>query len=234
MEESDLKAIFSLNKKCGSTDFSEVVKASCGYDVIPIDANNNDDADLVKHLTFALNNFLELTQKSGQRYHGDRINEVGKKIENQIADEIKKMPLEISKLGSSGYPDFEIRQSSRIAYLELKTTGNKNKSKTHHRMFYYSSGKKIKSDARHLLIQIQMEEESNKYWKVLEWELRDLSDLKVRLKTEFNSNFQGVGMTRLLSSSKQEAAAKQKRGRRTKVKSQDSVSTPQEQQTFNV
>jgi hypothetical protein len=50
-------------------------------------------------------------------------------------------------------------------------------------MFYFTSGKKIKSDARHLLLQIQMEEESNKYWKVISWQIRDLSGLKAILFT---------------------------------------------------
>ena len=54
------------------------------------------------------------------------------------------------------------------------------------RSFYYSSPKKIDSDARHLLLQVRMEEEADKYWKVISWEVRDLSSLEVQLKTEFN------------------------------------------------
>jgi hypothetical protein len=43
-------------------------------------------------------------------------------------------------------------------------------------------------DAHHLLLQIQIIEEADKYWKVASWELRDLYNLKVGLKTEWNAN----------------------------------------------
>jgi hypothetical protein len=46
-----------------------------------------------------------------------------------------------------------------------------------------------------------MQEEKNKIWKVMFWELRDLSKLKTQLKTEFNANFAGPGATTLLDSS---------------------------------
>lgn len=46
-----------------------------------------------------------------------------------------------------------------------------------------------------------MQEEANKYWKVMAWELRDLSKLEVRLKTEFNTGFSGLAKTPLLDSS---------------------------------
>lgn len=116
-----------------------------------------------------------------------------------IESEIRKTPLEINRLGKTGYPDFEIKQNGRITYLELKITGNINKQTTHHRMFYLTSGKKVKNDARHLLLLIQMEEEESKYWKIMSWQIRDISDLKLGLKTEFNSNFQDLDKTHLLT-----------------------------------
>ena len=199
-DDTELKNIFHLRKKLGKIDFSKIVEASCGYKVIPINSIDPQDTALIRHLEFALKNFLQLTKRTSSRFRGQRINDVGKKIEPLIVEEIKKTPLEITRLGLSGYPDFEIKQNERISFLELKTTGNIHKKKTHHRMFYFSSGKKITSDGRHLLLQIQMEEESNKYWKVLEWSIRDLSSLEVGLKTEFNANFQDLYSTPLLRS----------------------------------
>lgn len=201
MVDVALKDVFALSKKIGKIPFSEVLKSSCGYKIIPFDQNIPEDAELLKHLTYALNNFLKLTKKSKSRYMGQRINDVGKQIEDQIVQEIKRAPFEVNKLGESGYPDFEIKQNGKIiAYLELKTTGNIKKSETHHRMFYFTSGKKISSDAKHFLLQIQMEEEVNKYWKVVSWQLRDFSKLNVRLKTEFNANFGDFEKTPLLKS----------------------------------
>ena len=65
---------------------------------------------------------------------------------------------------------------------------------------YLTSGKKVKDDARHLLLLIQMEEEESKYWKILSWQIRDISNFKLGLKTEFKSNFQGLDKTHLLAS----------------------------------
>jgi hypothetical protein len=48
---------------------------------------------------------------------------------------------------------------------------------------------------------VQLEEEDNKIWKVVAWELRDLSTLKTRLKTEFNAGFGDLAVVRLLGSS---------------------------------
>ncbi len=48
---------------------------------------------------------------------------------------------------------------------------------------------------------MQLEEEDNKIWKVVAWELRDLSTLKTRLKTEFNAGFGDLALVRLLGSS---------------------------------
>ncbi|MCW3983211.1 MAG: hypothetical protein NWE96_04370 [Candidatus Bathyarchaeota archaeon] len=197
----DLESVFLLHKKVGHISFSEVVSKSCKFKIIPIDKNSPEDKELVRHLTLSLNNFLKVAGKAGQRYTGARINDIGKNLETQIVEEIKKTPLEISKLSSSGYPDFELKQKTRVSYLEIKTTGNVHKDLTQHRMFYYSSGKKIKSDARHLLLQIQMAEEQRGYWKLVSWEIRDLSSLMVELKTEFNASFHDFGATPLLASS---------------------------------
>lgn len=201
MASIKLKDVFRLKKKVGTVHFSKVVFESAGHMVIPIRSKEPEDRALIKHLSYALNNFLKLTEKSGSRFTGARINDVGKKLENQIVEEIRKTPLIVEKLGQSGYPDFEIKQKQRITYLEIKTTGNIRKEQTHHRMFYYSSGKKIAYDARHLLLQIQMEEEASKYWKVVSWEIRDLSKLKLNLKTEFNASFADFEKTPLLISS---------------------------------
>ncbi len=201
MSSNTLKHIFSLHKKVGRVSFSDVVASSCNYKIIPIDIKSPQDEKLLKYLSDALNNFLKLTDKTKSRFTGERINDVGKNLENLIVEEIRKKRLKVNRLTSSGYPDLEIRQKRRVTFLEIKTTGNTRKNKTQHRMFYFSSGKKITSDGRHLLLQIQMEEESDKYWKVVSWEIRDLSKLRVILKTEFNASFRDFERTPLLKAS---------------------------------
>ena len=200
--EKALKDIFRLRKRVGLVPFSEVVHASSGWGVIPIDEENADDKELLRHLRYALASFIRLTEKAEQRFRGNRINEVGRRFENMIVEEVKKTPIEIRKLGSSGYPDFELKQGqNRISYLEIKCTADPKSEESTFRAFYYSSGKKIQADGRHLLVKVQMEEEANKYWKVISWELRDLSNLQIQLKTEFATGFSGMAKAHLLDSS---------------------------------
>jgi len=104
-------------------------------------------------------------------------------------------------LGRPGYPDCVVRQGERVTYLEIKTSASVQESNRYLRTFSFSSGKKIRADARHLLLKVQLEEEDNKIWKVVAWELRDLSTLKTRLKTEFNAGFGDLAVVRLLGSS---------------------------------
>jgi hypothetical protein len=48
---------------------------------------------------------------------------------------------------------------------------------------------------------VRLEEEDNKIWKVVAWELRDLSTLKTRPNTEFNAGLSDLANAGLLGSS---------------------------------
>jgi hypothetical protein len=182
--------------------FADLVRESSGHLVLPIDAHSREDMLLLKHLSQTLTAFVRLTERSGQRFTGNRINDVGKRFEYMIADELRKTPLEAAVLGRPGYPDCVLKQGKRVTYLEIKTSASVQKeSNKYLKSFSFSSGKKIKSDARHLLLKVQLEEEDDKIWKVVAWELRDLSTLKTRLKTEFNAGFGDLAVVRLLGSS---------------------------------
>jgi hypothetical protein len=199
---SSLEDIFKLRRELGDIRFDEVVRAASGHEIIPINMGEREDRELIRHLSTALNNFVRISERSGSRFTGRRINDVGSNLENQIVGEIGKTPLDIEKLGRSGYPDFKMKQQSgRYSYLEIKTSGNIHQDITNYRMFYFSSGDKITEDGRHLLLQILMQEETRGYWKVISWDLHDLSGLMVRLKTEFNAGFSDFEATTLLASS---------------------------------
>ena len=193
---------FWIRNGLPAVSFADLVRESSGHLVLPIDPCSREDMLLLRHLSQALTAFVRLTEKSGQRFTGNRINDVGKRFEYMIADELRKTPLEASVLGRPGYPDCVLKQGERVTYLEIKTSASVQKeSNKHLKTFSFSSGKKIKSDARHLLLKVQLEEEDNKIWKVVAWELRDLSTLKTRLKTEFNAGFGDLAVVRLLGSS---------------------------------
>jgi hypothetical protein len=193
---------FWIRNGLQAISFADLVRESSGHLVLPIDPCNREDMLLLKHLSQALTAFVRLNERSGQRFTGNRINDVGKRLEFMIADELKKTPLEAALLGRPGYPDCVLKQGERLTYLEIKTSASVQKpSNKYLKTFSFSSGKKIKSDARHLLLKVQLEEEDNKIWKVVAWELRDLSTLKTRLKTEFNAGFGDLALVRMLGSS---------------------------------
>ena len=75
----------------------------------------------------------------------------------------------------TGYPDIEISQKGYHIF------GNeivRCQSKCTFRYFYYTYTGEIKADARHLLLDISVSQESKGYWKIDEWALSDLSETK--------------------------------------------------------
>jgi hypothetical protein len=102
---------------------------------------------------------LKTSAFTHSRYQGDRISEVGRRIEDALVHKMNKQPLTVKKLPKTGYPDIEVSQADRIAYLEMKTSSVKEQSGF--RYFYYTNVGKIKAIATHLLLDISMTQENN-------------------------------------------------------------------------
>jgi len=167
--------------------FKDVVKVTSGYELIPINPNDQMDIELIDDLTASCKNFSALCKKAKRRFFGNRINEVSRAIENELVEEIRKTGIKPKILASMGYPDIELTdRHERLTYLEIKVSSLTKYSTL--RTFYYSSGRKIENNARHLLLGLLIKEEKDKYWKMEKWTLIDLSKLMVNLKTEFNTN----------------------------------------------
>ncbi|MGA7077048.1 MAG: hypothetical protein WBZ42_11005, partial [Halobacteriota archaeon] len=167
--------------------FRDVLELTSPYKLQPIDPNQQDDKELIETITKSCRDFLALCNKIKRRFQGARINEVSKAIENELVEEIRKTGLSTKILSEQGYPDIELADKhNRVTYLEVKISSKK--KKTGFRAFYYSTGKKITSDARHLLLGLLIAEESDKYWKIEGWTLTDLSKLDVHFKAEFNAS----------------------------------------------
>lgn len=143
--EEILHSAVGLSKELGRVDFPLVVKQSTGFDVIPINRANPSDNTFIDILNGILKKFLKTSASTRSRYQGDRVNEVGRRIEETIVNEMNKLPLAVKRLGKTGYPDIEICYQGLIAYLEMKTSSVKKKSSF--RYFYYTSGEKIKQNA---------------------------------------------------------------------------------------
>lgn len=188
IDEAVLKEIFVLSEKVGSVPFPMIVKASSGFDVIPINLEDPKDKELLKTLNRILNSYLSTLKKTHGRLEGDRPNEVGSRIEAGLVHEMKSSPLKVRQLIKKGYPDIEIsEENGRLTYMEVKTSSSVEPSDL--RYFYYSSGEKIKGNARHLLLNIAISKvpNSGNIWKVEKCSISDLSKLSVKLKAEFNA-----------------------------------------------
>ncbi len=89
---------------------------------------------------------------------GSRINEVGRKIEETLVNEMNKLLLIARRLGKTSYPDIEISQkqlSKKQSTYDISTV-----------VTY-----KIKANARHLVLNIAVTEEWPRYWKVDDYEI---------------------------------------------------------------
>jgi len=173
----------------GRLSFPDLIKATTQYEISKLDLKNNEnDRELFKELTNATKNFIDYTNRIRQRFEGNRINEVGKRIEEAFVEELKKTKLRPELLRKAGYPDMKINdRAERITYLESKAISEDWGSTF--RSFYYTDGSKIDSNARHLLIAWHIKEERERYWKVIGGKICDLYNLEqIDVKLEFNSN----------------------------------------------
>jgi hypothetical protein len=99
-----------------------IVNLSTSYEVIPIDlVNVNADKELIDSLTKILEILKDITF-ARSRYEGGMVNEVGRRIEKGLVNEMDKYPLRVRQLPKSGYPDIEIDYNGFIIYLEMKTS----------------------------------------------------------------------------------------------------------------
>jgi hypothetical protein len=168
-------------------EFPVVVKESTGFDVIPINTNNDYDKNLISHMSKKLLSSLKMIERTGVRFEGTRVNEIGRQLEPYFVRDLNTPPFTVTQLASTGYPDTEILFGGEPIYMELKTSGVI-AEKSSYRYFYYTKGTKIKKDARHILVTILVEAAGNRVWNVKKFAISDLFKLKVRLKPEFNAS----------------------------------------------
>jgi hypothetical protein len=186
-----------LSRKIKKIPFSDLVKATTEFKIFPLNLQDEQDLALFNEIKTSAINYIKYVTRIHQRYEGKRINEVGRRIEEAFVEELKKTKLLPTQLKSSGYPDIKIvDQFGRVTYLESKAVSKDWESSF--RSFYYTSGKKIDSSGRHLLIAWDITEEKDDYWKVNGWKLVELSNLEITIKLEFQSNNQKLYDSKLI------------------------------------
>jgi hypothetical protein len=162
--------------------FSKVIELTTGKKVIPVKPNDS----LVDEVEKACAAVIERTNLLGMSTLASRIDEVSNKLEIFLAEELRKLKVNASNMGFSGYPDIEVREPGRTTYLEVKLTGHTQLTSSF-RSFYYqpaeNESKKIAVDAGHVLVSFTHDGK-----RLLGAKIVDLSKINVTLKSEWNTN----------------------------------------------
>lgn len=181
-----IRSGMTLSKEFKSIPFPDLIKATTNYEIFELKPTG-EDKELFSQIKDSANHFIKFTSKTRQRFQGNRSNDVGKQIEEVFMEELRKTKLIPELLSKSGYPDMKmVDNNGKITYLESKAVSKGWNSSF--RSFYFSNGKKISADGRHLLIAWKIVEEKDKYWKVTGWKICDLYRLQVKTKLEFNAS----------------------------------------------
>lgn len=180
--------------------FSDVVMASSGNRVLPVDPNEPVDSEILDAVTRALDNTLEVFNRSDSPILSEsRINEVSSYFEEKILELIDATPgfrcgyprTREGNLQRAGYPDLRIvhEASGRVTYLDPKLVKSGTIDSSLRTFYFTPRGEtgKVLDDAHHLLVGFEHDGNTGA-WKFLDWYLVDLAYFKVRLKTEFQAS----------------------------------------------
>ena len=175
--------------------FSEVLAATTGKKILPV----NPDVLWLKRLAAVLDRTLAAMNDPAHPIHSvGRINEASRFIEDQLMAECNKEPgwscgIPRTSAGEeqrSGYPDLRlVLEDQSVVFLDPKLFARGSKTSTL-RTFYYepkSATSKVQDDARHLLVGVQHNGGEGGQIRFEEWDLVDVSKIKVQLKAEFQA-----------------------------------------------
>jgi hypothetical protein len=189
-EEAALKGIL----------FSDVISATSGKKVIPIDRKDNDTARILAAIGKVLDEVLvQMNGADSPAKKQKRVNEMSKHFEDALEARLKAVPefectfpkTAAGNAQRSGYPDLRLvdKATGRVLYLDPKlyAKGSRHSSL---RTFYFTPKRetnKVNDDAHHLVVGIEHEKTGAEV-SFTRWELIDLSGFRVRLKAEFEGS----------------------------------------------
>lgn len=180
--------------------FSDVISATSGKRVVPVDRKDKDTARILAAVGKALDEVLaQMNGADSPAKKQKRVNEMSKHFEDAIHAKLKAVPgfeCDIPKTSAGavqrvGYPDLRLvdKATGRVLYLDPKLYA---KSSRHSalRTFYFTPKRetnKVNDDAHHLVVGFA-HDKTGADMKFTQWELIDLSGFRVRLKAEFQGS----------------------------------------------
>ncbi|MDC0325213.1 hypothetical protein OAM01_00475 [bacterium] len=199
--ESSAKLLPVIQESMAEVGFGHLVHQITGHAVIPsdqVDPWQKEALAVVSKAAVEVMKSMNL-ETSPTRKRG-RINEVSRDFEDAlrlVLDDQKDwtcdIPLNASgKQQRAGYPDLVLLHSptGRRVYLDPKVYGELQRASSL-RTFYYepkSATTKILHDAMHLLIGFEHDGAGGGKWRFVNWSIIDMSQVKVRLKLEFQTS----------------------------------------------
>jgi hypothetical protein len=196
----ELEGVISqMLKPLKGLSLSLVIEGIASKKVIPFEKNNKRDNLVLEKLIQVAENVLEKVNQEGiTRF---RPNEVGNDIELFVKESLIRFgyraetPMTLNgKRKATGYPDVEFQDEfNSWNYIECKTYNIDNIDSSM-RSFYLSPSKdfKVSKDARHFCLSFEIFVEKsigNKHlYKIKNWKILDLAQLKLDVKYEFNAD----------------------------------------------
>lgn len=181
--------------------FRRVVEAATGQQVLPFDAANPRDLEMLALVREALDRIFAEIRDPGHPVHKiGRINEVSRHFEERLAQLLDEQPgytcgsppTRSGNLQGSGYPDlrFAHEAEGRVFYLDPKVHQADSESSSFRTFYFEPKGptNKINDNATHLIVGLAHEGRQKGRWVFTDWKLIDLYDFEVRLKAEFQAS----------------------------------------------
>ncbi len=178
--------------------FGEVIEATTGHRIVAVDPKR--DRKVLNELGKAIELVERRLNRKGHPIHSvGRVNEASRYVEDEFRAVIEGFAgwtcgVPTTKEGKeqrSGYPDLRIvAPDGRVFFLDPKLfkVGSRESSL---RTFYFeprSATSKVREDAVHLLVGFEHNGKSGDDFRLMGWELIDLSRLRVQLKAEFQAS----------------------------------------------
>ena len=181
--------------------FSDVIAATSGKRVLPLDRADNESLRILDEIGRALNEVLVAMNAPDSPTRSEkRVNEMSSHFENALREKLNARPgfaCDFPKTAEgraqrSGYPDLRLVDAAtgRVLYLDPKLFAAASK-RSSLRTFYFEPKRatnKVNDDAHHLIVGIAHEKTAAGAMQFTRWELIDLATFRVKLKAEFEGS----------------------------------------------
>lgn len=194
-----IKWLLADPERLENIPFSDVIMATSGKKIIPMDDKDPVDQAILKHIEVVGSAVMAtLNAPTSPIKKLRRINEASKYFEDALVealttgDFICNFPhTEEGSIQRSGYPDLELlhKPSGKVTYLDPKLFEETSRNSSF-RTFYFEpklKTNKVTKDAHQLLLGFSHDGKDGD-WTFVKLDLVDVSKLSIRLKAEFEAS----------------------------------------------